>query len=129
MYDSINEVSLAKLMDVFYSKVRKDSQLSKIFNAKIGEDDESWAKHKHKIACFWRANLLGEQGIYNGYPLKAHLELDPFPRESFNIWLDLFHQSLDEVYSDEACKNQISQRAHIIAQRFQKMIYDFPHSS
>ncbi|RDU65329.1 hypothetical protein CQA53_06540 [Helicobacter didelphidarum] len=127
-YNEINPESIAKLMEIFYNKIRKNQELGAIFNAKVGTDEESWKAHKEKIASFWRANLLGEQGVYNGYPLKAHLELDPFPREYFHIWLSLFDESLKEVYHNPQCQAQILQRAKTIAQRFQKMIYDFPHS-
>lgn len=125
-HHDINADSIAKLMDIFYNKVRKNQQLGPIFNGKIGTDDKSWNAHKQKIGGFWRANLLGEQ-TYNGYPLKAHLELDPFPREFFDTWLALFEESLREVYDNADCCTQILQRAQIIAQRFQKILYDFPH--
>ncbi len=126
-YNEINKESISKLMDIFYNKVRKDENLGRIFNAKIGTDEQSWREHKEKIGNFWLANLLGIQGIYNGYPLKAHLELDPFPREFFSIWLGLFEESLHETFSNILCIQQILERAHIIAQRFQKMIYEMPH--
>ena len=125
-HNEINAESIATLMDIFYNKVRKNKELGEIFNPRIGTDEPSWDKHKAKIASFWRANLLGEQG-YDGYPMKAHLELDPFPREYFDIWLRLFSESLEQTYEDVGCRATILQRAQMIAQRFQKMLYEFPH--
>ncbi|MCR6591922.1 Group 3 truncated hemoglobin ctb [Campylobacter insulaenigrae] len=121
-FDTINQEGIKKLMDIFYAKVRKDKDLSPIFNTAIGTDEQSWTKHKEKIASFWMGMFLGEGG-YNGSPLKAHHDLPPFPREFFDIWLKLFDESLEEIFEDEA-RNIILERAKMIAQRFQIIIYE-----
>lgn len=111
-------------MDVFYAKVRLDKNgLGDIFNSKIGTSDELWDAHKLKIANFWQGMLLNI-GDYNGQPLKAHLDLPPFPRELFNVWLGLFEESLGIVYEKEEHIILILQRAESIASRFQYMLYD-----
>ncbi|RAX56761.1 hypothetical protein CCZ01_08625 [Helicobacter monodelphidis] len=126
VYQEINVESIEKLMDVFYAKIRADKgELGAIFNGKIGTTNAEWAKHKAKIALFWRNMLLGEP-VYDGQPLKAHLDLPPFKRELFTEWLNLFSQSLEEVFSD-GIKIQILQRAEMIAQRFQFMLYESGH--
>ncbi|MWV61795.1 hypothetical protein DCO58_07645 [Helicobacter saguini] len=125
-FSEVNDDSINELMDVFYNKVRINPELGPIFNGKVGTDEASWDAHKAKIASFWRLQLLGEQG-YNGYPMKAHLELDPFPREFFNTWLGLFEESLNEVYDNPECVGLVLSRANMIAARFQKMMYEFPH--
>lgn len=125
-YSEINADSIAMLMDIFYNKVRKNPELGEIFNAKVGTDEASWDAHKAKIGSFWRLQLLGQQG-YDGYPMKAHLELDPFPREYFNIWLSLFEESLKQTFDNDSCVASVLQRANMIAARFQKMMYEFPH--
>ncbi|TXE85884.1 group III truncated hemoglobin [Campylobacter volucris] len=121
-FDSINQEGIDKLMDIFYAKVRKDGNLGPIFNRAIGNDDESWIKHREKIASFWKGMFLGEGG-YNGSPLKAHHDLPPFPREFFDIWLGLFDESLAEIFTDEP-RSMMLERAQMIAQRFQMIIYD-----
>ncbi len=68
--------------------------------------------------------MLLSMGDYNGQPLKAHLDLPPFPRELFNVWLNLFEESLRVVYTKEEHIAVVMQRAQMIAQRFQYMIYD-----
>ncbi len=60
---------------------------------------------------------------YSDSPLRAHHELPPFPREFFDIWLNLFDESLQEVFEDEP-RSIIIERARMIAQRFQMIIYD-----
>lgn len=124
LFEEINVDSIQRLMDIFYAKVRADkSGLGEIFNSKIGTSDEVWKAHKAKIANFWQDMLL-HSGTYNGQPLKAHLDLPPFPRELFNVWLSLFEESLKEVYKNESCRANILERAQMIAQRFQYMIYE-----
>lgn len=124
-HPQITKEGIAKLMDIFYANVRKDENLGKIFNAKIGTDEASWSAHKQKIASFWGGIFLGEQD-YHGAPLKAHLDLEPFPREFFEIWLGLFKSSCEEVF-ESAPANEMLSRAQDIAQRFQKILYEFPH--
>lgn len=126
-FDTINTESIHRLMDIFYSKVRENKEgLGDIFNSKIGTSDEEWNAHKLKIANFWQGMLLGS-GDYNGQPLKAHLDLAPFPRELFDVWLRLFKESLESVYAREEDSLLILERAQMIAKRFQYMLYDNPH--
>lgn len=125
-YQEITREGLNKLMDSFYAKVRADKgELGAIFRDKIGTDDESWEKHKQKIGAFWGGVFLGEQE-YHGAPLRAHLELPPFPRELFSVWLNLFAQSVQQIF-EAPCARQILQRAQVIAERFQHVLYDMPH--
>lgn len=122
-YKTINQESIAKLMELFYEKVRKDKDLSPIFNTFVGTGEEEWKAHKAKIGNFWRGMLLGE-GDYNGQPLKKHLDLPPFPQEFFGVWLNLFEESLDKLYNEEM-KDVILQRANMIATHFQNMLYKY----
>ncbi|EPZ0226697.1 truncated hemoglobin Ctb, partial [Campylobacter coli] len=52
-YETINQESIAKLMELFYDKIRKDKDLGPIFNNAIGTSDEAWKEHKAKIGNFW----------------------------------------------------------------------------
>lgn len=122
-YDSINMDGISALMEIFYEKIRADkSGLGGIFNEKIGTDEESWDKHKAKIASFWQGMLLG-QGDYNGQPMKAHIDLPPFKRELFGVWLGLFEESLNIVFAPQIAK-EILNKARGIAQRFEYMIFE-----
>ena len=125
-YDVICKEGIDCLMDIFYAKIRVDkSGVGDIFNNAVGTSDEEWNLHKRKIANFWQGMLLGE-GDYAGAPLKVHLDLPPFPREYFKIWLDLFDESLKQVFNDSVA-SEILQRAQMIAQRFQFVLYENKH--
>lgn len=126
MFTQITEESIDKLMDIFYTKVRMDKRgLGEVFIKAIGEQDDVWVKHKAKIARFWKSMLLNIPG-YEGQPLKTHLDLPPFPRELFSVWLGLFEESLAQVYAPEPAA-LILERARMIAGRFQTMLYDYGH--
>lgn len=118
---SIDKASIDRLMEIFYEKIRHHNELGAIFNAKVGTSDEAWTAHKAKIGNFWQGMLLGE-GDYSGQPMKAHLELAPFPQSLFNEWLALFEDSLNKVF-DEPNSNTILQKAQMIAQNFQRVLY------
>lgn len=121
-YDEITKDGINKLMDIFYAKVRKDANLGPIFNGKIGEGEEEWKEHKAKIASFWAGMFLGEEG-YRGAPLQAHLLLPKFPKEFFDIWLDLFKESCEGVFEENPA-NALHQRATDIASRFKSIMYN-----
>lgn len=122
-YNEINMSGINALMEIFYEKIRKDKNgLGDIFNTKIGTDEISWDKHKAKIASFWQGMLLGE-GDYNGQPMKAHLDLPPFKRELFSIWLALFEDSLNVVFEKNIAES-ILNKARGIATRFEYMIFE-----
>lgn len=126
-YNEICVAGIDKLMDIFYAKIRTDtSGLGDIFNTTIGTSDERWDAHKKKIGNFWQGMLLGI-GDYQGQPMKAHLELPPFPREFFATWLGLFEESLLQVFTPEISQ-QILQKAQMIAGRFQYMLYESGHN-
>lgn len=121
----ITTEKIQKLMDMFYAKIRVHKELGEIFNNAIGTSDEQWEAHKNKIGNFWMGMLLGE-GNYQGNPMKAHIELPPFPRELFGSWLSLFEECLNKIF-DPMDAQIILQKAQIIAQRFQYMLYEVKH--
>ena len=125
-FDVICKEAIDILMDIFYAKIRNNKNgVGEIFNNAIGTSDEAWEIHKRKISNFWQGMLLGE-GNYSGTPLKTHWELPPVPREYFKIWLDMFEESLHQVFVDVVAK-EILERAQGIAQRFMVMLYENRH--
>lgn len=121
----ITQEKIQKLMDVFYAKIRNHRELGEIFNNAIGTEDEKWEAHKKKIGNFWMGMLLGE-GDYQGNPMKAHIELPPFPRELFDAWLGLFDECLLTIF-EPSDTQIILQKAQMIASRFQYMLYEVKH--
>lgn len=122
LYDQICDEGIDLLMDIFYAKIRADKNgVGDIFNNAVGTTDEVWEVHKKKIGEFWRGMLLGT-GNFRGNPPQAHMNLPPFPREYFDIWLGLFDESLQQVFTPMTAA-KILQRAKMIAAGFQTMLY------
>ncbi len=88
---TLDDVKL--LVDSFYGKIRKDEMLKDIFNDVI---QDRWPEHLEKMYRFWQTILLGEHS-YSGRPFVPHMKL-PVEREHFDRWLELFFETVDELF-------------------------------
>ena len=84
------------LVNTFYGKVRQNDLLKDIFNNKI---EDRWPDHLEKMYRFWQTVLL-EEHTYNGSPFLPHAGL-PVAKEHFDAWLELFYQTVDELFVGE----------------------------
>ncbi|MDV7139851.1 group III truncated hemoglobin [Maribacter sp. TH_r10] len=105
------DVSL--LVNTFYAKVRKDKVLGPIFNNIIND----WDAHLELLTDFWETQLFLKRK-YFGNPVTAHEEVDEKTNQSitpehFGFWLNLWFQTLDELFEGET--------AWIAKNRAQKM--------
>lgn len=82
------EEEITALVHQFYAKVRKDSALGPIFNARI----DDWDHHLAKLVDFWSALLRGT-GRFSGAPMPKHAALPDLSAALFRRWLDLFRQT------------------------------------
>lgn len=85
------------LVNEFYEKVKKDDLLSGYF-AHV-----NWEKHLPLMYSFWE-NTLMFTGGYFGNPLKSHQnfhKFKPLNEELFARWLELFVESVDELFEGE----------------------------
>ena len=85
------------LLLAFYAKVRADDNLGYIFDdiARV-----NWEKHLPIIGDFWEG-VVFNRNIYKGNPLKVHLDLNEevrLEKRHFDRWLELFKETLDELY-------------------------------
>ncbi len=94
--NEIKVENIAKLVKLFYAKVRKHNELGQIFNNAI----DDWPEHLEKLTLFWKDRMLGTREFV-GHPPKAHLALPPFDTALFEEWLRLFHATADEIYIPE----------------------------
>lgn len=95
MKNDINSLEdVQKLVDDFYSKIRKDNLLGDVFNAVI---QDRWPEHLDKMYRFWETVLLNEHTYY-GSPFPPHAQL-PVKKEHFNRWLSLFFETIDSHFS------------------------------
>jgi len=86
------------LINNFYDKVKKDDAIGFIFNdiAKV-----NWAQHLPIMYDFWETLLL-DAASYSKNAMEVHYTLNrkvPLEETHFERWLQLFSETLDELFS------------------------------
>jgi hemoglobin len=94
---SLNDQSIATLVDRFYARVREDALLGPVFNGAIGDH---WPEHLATLTNFWTSVLLAS-GRYKGNPMMAHLPIPQMDKKHFNRWIELWTQTTSEVFGPE----------------------------
>ena len=128
MFDTIDEKSLERLVDVFYTKARNDKDLGAVFKTRINSDAK-WEKHKEMLRGFWSYHLINSdiprdpKKKREGGMIGVHKNLSPFPREHFGVWLGLFEETLNELFIPEM-RDKILNKAKQMAQTLQEVMYE-----
>ena len=115
MRDIETEADVRALVDAFYAAIRDDALLNPIFTDVAQVD---WDHHLPKMYAFWNGLIFGQPG-YVGQPFAAHVQL-PVAREHFQRWLELFHATVDRLFSGAGAlraKNAAASIAHTFAMR------------
>ena len=94
----VTEDSIVRLVDHFYSKVRRDAVLAKVFETAIAADE--WPEHLATMQRFWSSVML-TSGRYSGNPVAVHRAVRGLERSMFPRWLALFEQSARELFTPE----------------------------
>ncbi|MCR6719927.1 MAG: group III truncated hemoglobin [Chitinophagaceae bacterium] len=100
MPDITTRADIEQLIIRFYDKVKLDDTIGYIFNdiAKT-----NWEHHIPVIVDFWEGMLL-DTTSYRRNAMDVHYQLhnkEPFRKEFFDRWLQLFRETLDELYEGE----------------------------
>ena len=96
--DAIAEEDIARLVPLFYSRVRADEVLGPIFNGAI----DDWPHHLGKLQAFWSSVML-TSGRYKGEPMVAHLRhANHMTPDNFARWLALWAETTEDVLGAEA---------------------------
>ncbi|MGC6431447.1 MAG: group III truncated hemoglobin [Jejuia sp.] len=103
--DITTKADIFKLVNTFYSKVRKDEVLAPFFNDTISD----WDEHVECLTTFWESSLFIKTKYY-GDPLEAHVKVDKefnqtITETHFGIWLNLWIQTIDEFYEGDYAEN------------------------
>jgi len=98
--DITSRKDIELLMEKFYDKVKKDDTIGPVFNdiAKV-----NWAHHIPIICDFWETLLL-DAASYRKNVMEVHFNLNrkiPLEEKHFQVWLQLFTQTLDEYFAGE----------------------------
>lgn len=111
--DIANREDIRSLINYFYRKVIIDPLIGFIFTdvAKV-----NWQKHLPVMYDFWE-NSLFYTGCYTGNPLQLHQRLNrlsPLKPAHFERWLELFNETVDELFEGEKAE-LAKQRAYSIS--------------
>ena len=118
--EKITHENIRTLVMTFYAKIIKDDIVGPFFIAKLGDDmnNEHWQTHLETIVGFWTSLAFGTPK-YSGNLFLPHTQLGDLKRETFEQWLKLFAETLDEVYID-AIAEHFKERSRIIAGNFMR---------
>jgi hemoglobin len=116
-YD-INEDGLARVVTVFYARIRQDAELGPIFNDAIGD----WPEHLEKLTDFWSSVML-TSGRYKGRPVPAHLKhADRITPQLFQRWLKIWAETTNELMTPQAAQ-ALQAKAARIAESLQLALF------
>jgi hemoglobin len=107
--DTITEDGIARLVESFYAKVRRDPTIGPVFNAAIHD----WDEHLVTLRAFWSSVML-TSGRYKGNPMAAHMK-HPIQPAFFDRWLALWRETAQEIFAP-AIAAQFAAKAERIAE-------------
>lgn len=99
---TLDEASVARLVDRFYDKVRTDPLLGPVFNAAV----DDWDEHKKLLTSFWCSVAL-RANSYRGNPMGVHRAQPAIRPEHFERWLALWRETTPEVLDDAGTAQMI----------------------
>lgn len=118
----IDEAYVSRLVDSFYERIRADPRLGPIFDEIIGD---RWNHHLPRMKDFWSSVAL-HTGAYSGQPVPAHMKLEQVQQADFQLWLNLFRETLEETAPTPEAIDYFMERAHRIAESLQLAMFGFP---
>ena len=117
-YDTVDRDYVGKMVREFYAIILKDDILAPIFIRALGNDLENgkWRDHFNTLDNFWLMVMTGQRG-YTGDPFPPHAFLGPLTPESFERWLELFHEVIYRFFIPEIA-DKFYKKAQILANQF-----------
>jgi hemoglobin len=114
----IAETDIARLVPLFYERVRADAELGPVFNQAI----DDWPEHIERLTAFWSSVSNGTRR-YKGDPMAAHLKhREQMSPALFARWLTLWADTAAEVLPPAAAA-AVQARAERIGQSLQLALF------
>ena len=98
--DIRDRADIARLVNLFYDKVKKDETIGFIFNDIARVD---WDHHLPIMYDFWEG-IIFQTGKYDGNPMQVHMSLNqktPLLPAHFARWKKLFIETVNELFEGE----------------------------
>ena len=112
--DITDSRDVARLVNVFYDRVRDDDILGPIFDDIAHVD---WATHLPRMYDFWESVLFA-RATFKGAPLLVHRALaqrTPLAPATFDHWIWLFQSTVDDLFSGPMAEHAKNSAARIAA--------------
>jgi len=93
----VTRTTIGILVREFYARLRRNERLGPIFAREISGD---WEPHLEKMTDFWCSVIL-KSDDYQGRPVPAHLKMKDVTEQDFDIWLGIFGQTAEELFSQD----------------------------
>jgi hemoglobin len=93
----VDEGTIRRLVDAFYTAVREDELLGPVFARHVRD----WAVHLPKMYDFWSTVVL-RTGRYAGRPVEAHERIPGIGAAHFARWLEVWEGTVREVVPEGA---------------------------
>ena len=94
--DHVTEATIARLVDTFYERVRRDPVLAPVFETAINPPD--WPEHLSTMRRFWSSVMLAS-GRYSGNPVAVHRAVHGIERAMFTRWINLFEATARDLFT------------------------------
>lgn len=103
--DNITRENIHRFVVVFYEKVMVDNEVGSFFIDVLGEDinNKKWQEHIEILTEFWCSMVL-KDGDYYGSAFAPHAAMKGLKRETFERWLVILDETLDEIYDKGSSK-------------------------
>lgn len=114
------------LVEMFYTKAFEDELIGYIFTDVVHMD---LPRHMPIMADFWQT-VLFKAGLYSRNALKIHFDIhamEPLALEHFNRWLELWTNTVDELFAGEKAE-MAKVQAHLIAGSLHRRVTGRPAS-
>ena len=124
LFDTVDRVSVEKMVRQFYATVVKDDIVGPFFIRALGDDLKSyeWHEHLNTLNNFWLMMMNGEKN-YWGDPFPPHAFLGNLTPQTFDRWLKLFHETVYELFIPEIA-DKFYKKSEVLANRFIEYLKD-----
>ena len=118
LYDSVNRENVREMVRVFYAAILKDEMVGPFFIKALGDDLENgkWYEHLNTLDDFWILMMTGKRG-YKGDPFPPHAFLGQLYPETFDRWLELFNETVHQLFIPEIA-DKFYKKSKIISDQF-----------
>lgn len=124
--DIADRADVVKLVETFYTRAFADPLIGHIFTDVVHMD---LPRHMPIMADFWQT-VLFKAGLYNRNALAIHFDIhakEPLTLEHFNRWLQLWTNTVDDLFAGE--KAELAKvQAHLIGGSLHRRVTGRPAS-